>query len=83
MLLADQEARGQSRNARLVGTVREVLAEGPSKRNAARWAGRDGGNRIVVWDADDGVRAGDLVELRIAGAHPQILIGERTVSDLV
>ena len=77
VLLADQERRGQARNDRLVGTVREVMAEGPSKRNAARWAGRDGGNLIVVWDADGGNRVGDLVKLRITEAHPQILIGER------
>ena len=76
VLLADQERRGQARNDKLVGTVREVMAEGPSKRNAARWAGRDGGNRIVVWDCDDGIRVGDLVKLRITEAHPQILIGE-------
>lgn len=77
VLLADQERRGQARNDRLVGTVREVMAEGPSKRNAARWAGRDGGNRIVVWNCDDSVHAGDLIKLRIVEAHPQILIGER------
>ena len=81
VLLADQERRGQARNGRLVGTVREVMAEGPSKRNAARWAGRDGGNRIVVWDKSDedvaSPNIGDLVKLRITEAHPQILIGER------
>ena len=77
VLLADQERRGQARNDKLVGTVREVMAEGPSKRNQARWSGRDGGNRIVVWDCDGGVRVGDLVKLRIMEAHPQILIGER------
>lgn len=77
VLLADQECRGQARNDRLIGTVREVIAEGPSKRNAARWAGRDGGNRIVVWDADGSDCVGDLVKLRITEAHPQILIGER------
>ena len=77
VLLADQERRGQVRNDRLVGTVREVMVEGPSKRNAARWAGRDGGNRIVVWDCDGDARTGDLIKLRIVEAHPQILIGER------
>ena len=77
VLLADQERRGQARNDRLGGTVREVMAEGPSKRNAARWAGRDGGNRIVVWNADGSDCVGDLVKLRITEAHPQILIGER------
>ena len=85
VLLADQERRGQERNDRLVGTVREVMVEGPSKRNKARWSGRDGGNRIVVWDVPDGggktasVRqqeVGSMVRVKITEAHPQILIGE-------
>ena len=76
VLLADQEVRGQRRNERLVGTVREVMVEGPSKRNESRWSGRDGGNRIVVWDRDGGERVGDLVKVRITAAHPQTLIGE-------
>ena len=75
VLLADQELRGQKRNDRLVGTVREVMVEGPSKRNAARWSGRDSGNRIVVWDACGG-EIGALVRVRITEAHPQILVGE-------
>ena len=100
VLLADQERRGQARNDRLVGTVREVLVEGPSKRNAARWAGRDGGNRIIVWDEGGfdsatgkmpvapvldvatgkmpvAPEVGSLLKIRITGAHPQILIGEK------
>ncbi|MBO7721366.1 MAG: TRAM domain-containing protein, partial [Kiritimatiellae bacterium] len=80
VLLADQERRGLERNSRLVGSVREVLAEGPSKRNKARWSGRDGGNRIVVWDASPGGLAeepGRIVKVRITEAHPQTLIGER------
>lgn len=77
VLLADQEVRGQRRNERLVGTVREVLAEGPSKRNASRWSGRDGGNRIVVWDpAGKPPAQGEKAWIRIVGARPQILVGE-------
>ena len=80
VLLADQEKRGQARNDRLVGTVREVMVEGPSKRNADRWSGRDSGNRIVVWDVKPENREkaaiGDLVKIRILEAHPQILLGE-------
>ena len=79
VLLADQELRGQRRNEKLVGTVREVLFEGPSKRKADRFSGRDSGNRIVVWDkpADCSVIPcpGDKVTLEILEAHPQILIG--------
>ena len=79
VLLADQERRGLERNTRLVGTVREVLAEGPSKRNKSRWSGRDSGNRIVVWDVAQGAALPPLgapVRLRVTEAHPQILLGE-------
>ena len=81
VLLADQEARGQRNNDRLVGTVREVLVEGPSKRNKARWSGRDSGNRIVVWDAPSDAACGRLAagacaRVKITAAHPQILLGE-------
>lgn len=82
VLLADQEARGLRRNAKLVGTVREVMVEGPSKRNKARFSGRDGGNRIVVWDLPPDVpkpRPGDMLKLKITDAHAQILIAENLV----
>ena len=79
VLLDDQERRGQRRNDRLVGTVREVLSEGPSKRNLARWSGRDSGNRIVVWDAARDAPTpppGTPVCVRVTEAHPQILVGD-------
>ena len=79
VLLADQQIRGQARNDRLVGTMREVLVEGPSLRNAARWSGRDGGNRIVVFAPKGPLVVGTPVKVRIAEAHPQILIGEVVV----
>ena len=85
VLLADQEVRGQRRNDALVGTVREVMVEGPSKRNKARLSGRDSGNRIVVWEpsadaacARHTSAVGSLVRIRITEVHPQILIGEQT-----
>ena len=80
VLLADQEVRGQRNNDRLIGTVREVMVEGPSKRNHLRCAGRDSGNRIVVWEmpgeACSMPAPGDMVRIRITAAHPQILLGE-------
>ena len=76
VLLADQEMRGQMRNDRLVGTVREVIAEGPSRRNAERWSGRDSGNRIVVFDPPPGLHAGDTVRVAVKSAHPQTLFGD-------
>jgi len=75
VLLADQERRGLERNGRLVGTVREVLAEGPSLRNRMRWSGRDSGNRIVVFEPSRRMAPGDLVDVEITEAHPQVLVG--------
>jgi tRNA-2-methylthio-N6-dimethylallyladenosine synthase len=76
VLLADQEKRGLRRNSMLVGTVREVLVEGPSLRNKARWSGRDSGNRIVVFEPSAPLEIGSLVLVKITEAHPQILVGE-------
>ena len=76
VLLADQEVRGQARNEKLVGTVREVLVEGPSPRNPARWSGRDSGNRIVVFTPCEGIIKGQRVQVKIASARPQTLLGE-------
>ena len=78
VLLEDQERRGLERNSRLVGTVREVMVEGLSKRNKSRLSGRDSGNRIVVWPLpeDGGWEIGALKRIRILEAHSQILVGE-------
>ena len=76
VLLADQERRGLRRNQTLVGTMREVLVEGPSLRNRARWSGRETGNRIVVFEPSVPVAVGTIVPVRITEAHPQILVGE-------
>ncbi len=75
VLLADQEIRGQRRNEALTGTVREVLASGPSLRNPSRWSGRDSGNRIVIFDPPGDITPGTLLPLRITSAHPQTLFG--------
>ena len=75
MLLADQDARGQRCNDRWVGRTVEVLAEGPSLRNAVRWSGRTGQNKIVVFDPAPGLRAGDFVRVEIDSARPQTLYG--------
>lgn len=78
VLLADQERRGRERNSKLIGSVREVMVEGPSKRNKERLAGRESGNRIVVWDISScqkPVVPGEITKIKITDAHAQILVG--------
>jgi tRNA-2-methylthio-N6-dimethylallyladenosine synthase len=76
VLLADQDIRGEAANQRLIGSLQEVLVEGPSLRNETRWAGRSPGNKIVVFTPVTGVLPGTLVNIRITRVAPQTLYGE-------
>jgi tRNA-2-methylthio-N6-dimethylallyladenosine synthase len=76
VLLADQDIRGKAANQRLMGSIQEVLVEGPSLRNEARWAGRSPGNKIVVFDPVAGLQPGTLAKIRITRVAPQTLYGE-------
>src|SRR5947199_9188157 len=61
---------------RLVGRMVEVLCEGPSKTNPARWMGRTRTNKIVVFEGEDEL-AGELVDVRIEQANGFSLYGTR------
>ncbi|MBR4611900.1 MAG: TRAM domain-containing protein, partial [Kiritimatiellae bacterium] len=76
VLLADQDDLGVGNNTEWVGREVEVLAEGPSLRNKARWSGRTGQNKIAVFEPPQGIAVGDLVRLRVTRANPQTLFGD-------
>ncbi len=76
VLLAEQDRIGLARNEAWIGRTTEVLAEGPSLRNAARWAGRNSQNKIVIFEPRAGLAGGDLAGVRITCAKPQTLYGE-------
>jgi len=64
-------------NARQVGSVQELLIEGPSKTDASRMSGRTRTNRLVhVPDAGAVTRAGTLVPARLTSAASYYLLGE-------
>jgi tRNA-2-methylthio-N6-dimethylallyladenosine synthase len=64
----------ERRNATLLGTVEEVLVEGPDK-TGAHFTGRTRGNRVAVFDADPRL-IGARVPLRITRASVSTLYGE-------
>jgi tRNA-2-methylthio-N6-dimethylallyladenosine synthase len=76
VLLERQEVRSLRINEALVGRCPEVLVEGPSLRDAARWSGRSRTNKIVVFDPEPGLKAGDLVRVRVHRARAQTLYGK-------
>jgi tRNA-2-methylthio-N6-dimethylallyladenosine synthase len=61
------------RNAELVGTVQEVLVEGPSRTDTAVLRGRTRGNKTALVRGD--VPAGSLVSVLIEGSTSQTLTG--------
>ncbi len=72
--LLNEQARALSE--RMVGSRQRVLVEGPSRRNPDELCGRTENNRVVNFRgaASD---VGRFVELRIVGALPHSLRGER------
>ncbi len=76
-LLAVLEKDSLARNESLVGTEQEVLVEAPAKRGDGIFEGRNGGNRKIVFPADDSF-LGKLVSVKIESATVTALSGKIT-----
>jgi tRNA-2-methylthio-N6-dimethylallyladenosine synthase len=63
------------RNARLLGEVFEVLAEGKSRREN-QWMGHTSCNRVLNFTSPQKELLGHYVEVRVTGAGPNSLVGE-------
>jgi tRNA-2-methylthio-N6-dimethylallyladenosine synthase len=64
-----------ARNAALVGTLQEVLVEGPSRTDASVLRGRTRGNKTTLFSGDAG--EGELVSVLIDRATSQTLTGRQ------
>jgi tRNA-2-methylthio-N6-dimethylallyladenosine synthase len=69
------DASSLQNNRSEVGEVREVLVEGPSKKDPSRLSGRTPQNRIVVFEGGAAL-VGRRVPVRIVGANTWTLFGE-------
>ncbi len=76
LLLEDLAARQSRANALLVGSEQILMAEGPSKRNPARWQGRTGTFKTCVFTHQPGIEPGSLVRVKIVRATSMTLYGE-------
>lgn len=73
-LLEVLKRNSERRTATLVGTVEQVLVEGPDK-TGARYTGRTAGNRVCIFDAHPRL-IGQIVPLRISRASVSTLYGD-------
>jgi len=65
----------------LVGRTVQILVEGPSRRNAARYEGRTRCNKIVIFDGNERHR-GQLLDVRIERVGTFTLYGDPAVVGL-
>ncbi|HPC83925.1 MAG TPA: tRNA (N6-isopentenyl adenosine(37)-C2)-methylthiotransferase MiaB [Thermoanaerobaculaceae bacterium] len=64
-------------NRALVGSVVELLVDGPAKRGTALWQGRGRDNRVVNFPAWEGIAPGQLALVEVTGASAHSLVGRR------
>ncbi|MCD4655523.1 TRAM domain-containing protein, partial [bacterium] len=72
-LLQRQRKISMSRNQDFIGTIVEVLADGPAKRGEGLWTGRNRQNRVVNFTGE--AKSGELFDVLIESASPNCLYG--------
>jgi tRNA-2-methylthio-N6-dimethylallyladenosine synthase len=70
-----QTAHSLQANEQQIGAVQEILVEGPSKRSALQYCGRNSMNSMVVFDRK-GAEKGTYVQVKITGCTSATLFGE-------
>lgn len=70
-----QTAHSLAANERQVGSIQEVLVEGPSKRSELQFCGRNSRNSMVVFDRKQAEK-GSYVQVKITGCTSATLFGE-------
>ncbi|YCM44689.1 MiaB/RimO family radical SAM methylthiotransferase [Verrucomicrobiaceae bacterium 227] len=74
-LLQVQADLTTAKNAALIGSLQQVLCEGPSKTNKERLSGRTSQNKIVIFDGDAERMTGQLLDIRIEDSTGYTLYG--------
>ena len=80
-LLATVNEIGKRKYETFVGRQTQILVEGPSKKNAARMAGRTRCGKIVVFDGSERHR-GQLMDVKITRAGSFTLYGDPAIVNL-
>ena len=74
-LLRIQGGLTTSKNAKLIGSIQQILCEGPSKTNKERLSGRTSQNKIVIFDGNAERMTGQLLDVRIEDSTGYTLYG--------
>ena len=76
ILLKELGRYTSTNNASYVGSVQEVLVEGPSRRNKKRWAGKTESFQLVIFDPTPNTERGQLVKVKITHSTSATIFGK-------
>lgn len=75
ILLSVVNEIAQRKNHALVGSIQEILVEGPSRTNKEKLSGRTGQNKIVILEGDADRMTGQMLPVRIESSTGFTLYG--------
>jgi len=74
-IIDKQNAHSLATNEKDIGKMYKILVEGPSRRSAEQYCGRNGRNSMVIFDRN-GVEKGQYVMVKITDCTSATLLGE-------
>ena len=76
LLLEELNTSVARHNQTMLGSVVQVLVEGPSPRNGQRWCGRSDLNKMVLFPPSPQLHPGDIRDFVISRTTGNALYGE-------
>lgn len=75
-LIKIQNEISLEKNKAYIGTLNELMVEGPSEKNPVVWSGRNSQNKLVHFQPIKKMQPGEFVQVRIIDAQTFTLTGE-------
>ena len=76
ILLSDLGKITSRHHETLIGSVVEILVEGVSTRNESTWRGLTQTNQVVIFDPQDSIKVGDLINIKVNRVTRTTLYGD-------
>ncbi len=70
------DSKVDENNEKYVNTIQKLLVEGDSKNDSNTLTGRTDTNKVVIFDKKEGIKQGDIVNIKITENHRWYLKGE-------
>jgi len=70
------DSKVEKQNEGYIGTIQDILIEGPSKNDDTKFTGRTDSNKVVVFEPNGKEKVGEIVKVKITENHKWFLTGE-------